>query len=351
MSEPAQIYDQKTKILEFDILRSIAILLLLLHHGGVYNFLVFGFPLTHLYTYTQLYLLGSFIFLSGYLSISALQKRSLKAFFTTRIVRIYIPYVVALLLFLIMLEVKVSEMDLAIHLLGAQMVLSPKLTTPILTLWFVGLILVYYGIFGVLLKTFKNNIYLMAAILLVLGCAAFLRTDYDLISRRFFYYYLVYAAGVLLARSNLLDKLTTSRYYLLDKAGLAVVGVVLLAPLQSQVGEEVSIPLVLVITFYILAMVLLSLSMARKLVQTKINIAFFSFVSSSSFFAYLLHRPIWDIGLALYQPKSITQLSLYVILLGYLVVVPVSYWLQKYYNNATATIENWTGWFSLSRAK
>ena len=340
MSRATPVNHPQSKILEFDVLRSIAILLLLLHHGGIYNFSVFGFSLASLSQFTALYLLGSFIFLSGYLSVPSLGKHSLKTFFTSRLVRIYIPYLVALALFIVLLELDMDRIDLAVHLLGAQMVLSPKLTTPVLTLWFVGLILVYYVIFSIPLKTIRKNGYLAVVILLVFGVAAFLRADQGLIARRFFYYYFVYAAGVLFARTNILEKVTTSRYYLLDKIALAVLGIALLAPFRDQIGEAVSIPLVLLINFYILGMVLLSLSLARKLVQTRLNLSFFNVVSASSFFAYLLHRPIWDIGLEIHRPQSITTLSLYVILIGYLVVIPVSYLLQRSYNFATDYFQN-----------
>lgn len=329
------------KILEFDILRATAILLLILHHGGIYNFSVAGFPLANLSRYIQLYLLGSFIFLSGYLTVSSVEKRSLKEFLASRITRIYIPYLFALGLFLTLLELEVDQLDIAIHLFGAQMVLSPRLTTPILTLWFVGLILVYYALFGLLLKAFRKNSHLLVAIGLIFGAAVLLRMDHSLFARRFFYYYFIYAGGVLLARTNLLNKLTTTRFYLLDKVGFAALGVVLITPVILQTGEEVNLLLILAITVYVLAMVLLSLSAAKTLVQSERSLKAFTMISSASFFAYLFHRPIWQIGMAIYRPESIHHLSIYLILIGFLVVIPVSYGLQKAYDSAIHSLEMW----------
>ena len=74
---------------EFDLLRSLAIGLLFFHHGGLYNLSFFGIPLTALNHYVELFLLGSFTFLSGYLMVHSVEGKSLSDFLKSRLLRIY----------------------------------------------------------------------------------------------------------------------------------------------------------------------------------------------------------------------------------------------------------------------
>jgi peptidoglycan/LPS O-acetylase OafA/YrhL len=328
------------KIQEFDILRALAILLLILHHGGIYNFSIFGLPLAGLSAYNGLYLLGIFFFLAGYLTVRSLEKHSLKEYLTRRLLRIYIPYLGALFLFMFVLDVNMDHMDLLSHLLGAQMITSPRLTTPILTLWFVGLILVYYALFAILHKTMRDERLLVTVIVVIFVAAGLVRFQTGFITRRFFYYYLVFAAGFLLARPwaarrQLLDKLLTGRFFLVDKITLAAASILILVPIFEANPDELSVPIILAFTFFILAMILLSLSVARMLVRLGLKIPLVNQIAAASFFAYLLHRPVWQIAMQIYDPKTITSLSIYLILIGYLVVLPVAYYVQKIYAQVT----------------
>lgn len=338
--EGSQLKTGGKKILEFDILRTLAILLLILHHGGIYNFTLFGLPLDGLASYNGLYLLGIFFFLAGYLAVRSLEKHSLKEYFTRRVWRVYVPYLGALLLFIFILNVDMDHVDLLSHLLGLQMITSPRLTTPILTLWFVGLILVYYALFALLHRTIRDDRLLLLVILLLFAVAGLARIHTDFIARRFFYYYLVFAAGFLLARPSsrrlaLLDRLLTARFFLLDKLALVAASLVILVPIFDQNQAELSLPLILAISFFILAMILLTLSLARLLVRLGLNLPLVNHIAAASFFAYLLHRPIWQIALHIYHPGPVTSLSIYLILIGYLVVLPVAYFAQKIYTQAT----------------
>jgi peptidoglycan/LPS O-acetylase OafA/YrhL len=341
--EDFQLKNGGDKILEFDILRTLAILLLILHHGGIYNFSLFGLPLVGLAGYNGLYLLGIFFFMAGYLTVRSLEKHSIKEYLTRRLLRIYLPYLGALFLFMFILNVDMNHVDLLSHLLGVQMLTSPRLTTPILTLWFVGLILVYYTLFAILHKTIRDDRVLVLVILLIFAAAGLARLQTGFITRRFFYYYLVFAAGFLLARpaaarQQLLDKLLTKRFFLVDKAVLLAASLLILVPIFDQNKADLSLPLILAISFFILAMILLSLSLARILVQDGLKIPLVNQIAAASFFAYLLHRPIWQIAMQIYDPHTITSLSVYLILIGYLVVLPVAYYAQIIYTQATRSV-------------
>lgn len=321
-----------SRVLEFDVLRAIAILLLLLHHGGIYNFSIWGYSLQNLQPYVQLFLLGSFFFLSGYLFSHSLEKNGAKAFWVDKFKRIVVPYWITLIIFILVLDVTTDPVDLLIHVFGSQMVLSPRFTTPVLTLWYIGLTLTYYLVFGLLLKWSRKPWLLAGAALLVFWGTAFLRLEYGLFARRFFYYFFVFGAGILIARMNWLDRLVTPRFWLLDRLLLFILSILVLDPLKSQVGTGVSLPLVFAITYFSLSAILLTLSMLRLIVRPSLVYELFAMISYASFFVYLLHRPIWQllVGSGMSMPKQ--TLSFYLILIGCYIVIPVAFILQKSYD-------------------
>jgi peptidoglycan/LPS O-acetylase OafA/YrhL len=136
--------------------------------------------------------------------------------------------------------------------------------------------LVYYALFAILHKTIGDD-RLLLVILLIFAAGGLARIQTGFIAWRFFYYYLVFAAGFLLSLARLLVR-----------AGLKI-------PLVNQ-------------------------------------------IAAASFFAYLLHRPIWEIALRIYEPQPITSLSIYLIVIGYLVVLPVAYYAQKIYTHVTRSM-------------
>jgi peptidoglycan/LPS O-acetylase OafA/YrhL len=320
------------KIAEFDILRSAAILLLFCHHGGIYNFTIAGFSLRNLDPFIEYFLLGAFVFMAGYLSVHSLNKSSLPSFLFSKVVRIYIPYLLALALFITILNVKLSGLDLAIHLFGGQMLLSPRFTSPVLTLWFIGVILVYYSLFAVLYKSTRLFPAFVGMALLAFLLAFYARLEWEIITRRFFFYYLVYLAGVICAHTGGLARLTSARFFLVDKILLAGAGIGVLNIYRSQVNDQFSLALVLAIDFYILSILLLALGIAALIARHWRGVGIFSTIADASFFAYLFHRPIWAILLEIYPANTAEKYFIYLVLLGSVLVLGISYALQHAYN-------------------
>jgi peptidoglycan/LPS O-acetylase OafA/YrhL len=325
---------------EFDLLRSLAIGLLFFHHGGLYNLTVFGLPLTALNHYIELFLLSSFTFLSGYLMVRSIEGTTISDFLKGRLLRIYLPYLLALVLFLLMLDIDIDETGLLVHLMGAQIVLSPALTSPILTLWYIGLILAYSVIFGILVKLFPRLPFLIAVMLGVLLLAGLARQEFSLFARRFFYYYPVFAAGLLAAKTGWLERLTSARFYLLDKLVLLAVGIFLFSPYYKLDNPDLDPLQLLAIWIYTLTAVLMALSLLRPVAQLSaakqgplLRVA--QKVAYASFFAYLLHRPVWDIMLALTRPADPAALTAYLVGGALLLVLPLSYYGQQIYNRIT----------------
>lgn len=320
------------QIVEFDFLRTVAILLLFLHHGGFYNFSIFSISMETFKPYIEEFLLGSFVFLAGYLSVYSLEKTSLSEFLKKRLVRVYFPYLVALVLFVLLLDLDVSKLDFAIHLVGAQILLSPEFTEPIYTLWYVGLIFTFYIIFGSLYKSVKSPVILVAAIVLVFALTFAIRLEWGIIGRRFFYFFFIFAAGILIARTRTLHILTTDRFFFADKLIVLLLGVVFYGFYTGQEDFPLTLPSLLAMNLYILAAVITLLSIGRLYQQYLTNIRLISIISYSAFFAYLFHRLVWKALLTVYTPPTIQLLSLYQILVGSVIVILLAFTLQKAYD-------------------
>ncbi|MBY8983423.1 MAG: acyltransferase [Candidatus Lokiarchaeota archaeon] len=199
------------KLPELDILRIISILIvvILIHipNDYAYSFYI------DLDQYTGFYLhtlgihvaMGSFAFISGFglylnkknRNINTFEK--LGAFLKKRFFRIFPLYWVALILFIIFLGY--SNMDfmyLLAHVMGLQIMVAPIFGPPILTLWFIGIIVIYYLIF--IFLSFLGSIKrIIPASIAILFLFAFLNMFFGLVEYRFFYYYLIFIAGIIAA--------------------------------------------------------------------------------------------------------------------------------------------------------
>ncbi len=321
------------RLLELDILRAVVTILLLLHHGGLYV----SFQFMHIVKdQISFYILGGFIFIAGYLSVRSVARRGLPNFFLSKMLRIYIPYLVALALFIWMGAAE-GNVNIPIHILALQSLLAPRFTEPIITIWFVSLILFFYALFGIVQKTIPSLRLQLIAWVGLFVLMAGIRFQFGLIDYRLFYYYFVYAAGVFCAQNDLLERLLTPRYFMLDKLGIAAGGILLYSLFKQPYGS-LDIKFITVVPIYILSMVLLSLSLARWLVRREIGIGFFSKVALASYFAYLLHRPVWKVMLLYYVPPTIFLGFLYISGLGAFLTLLCSYWLQKVYNQTLGRI-------------
>ena len=323
------------KILEFDILRSLAIFSLFLHHGGIYNFSVFGFPLSSLDPYLEFFLLGCFTFMAGYLLVRSFNKtheKNLLSIWASKIMRIYIPYILALTLFAIFFDIEATRLDLVIHMFGAQLLMAPRIGVPIMTIWYVGLLIVYYLIFPVLLKFIESVPGLLLTTILIFLGAYIFHTRWQFIEYRFFYYYYVFVAGIICAKTGCLRRITSRKYYLLDKLLLFLLGIYVLSLFNNEPSYSINPEYVLAITFYILATVLFVFSVAQVLIKGKEKLTLFGIIAFASYFAFLFHRLIWKLILIPFIFQSDLLWFLYVILIGSAIVISVSYYLQKLYN-------------------
>ncbi|MFX1390006.1 MAG: acyltransferase family protein [Promethearchaeota archaeon] len=199
------------KLPEIDILRIISILIVMIAiHIPIsyaYNFYIeldqYGmFLVNNVGIFVSM---GSFVFVSGfglYLSPNNRKLNSSKkkfSFLKKRFIRIFPLYWIAIVLFIFF--VGYSNMDplyLFYHFLGLQIIVAPYFGEPMLTLWFVGIIVIYYLIYLVLNSLGSIKLIIPASIG-ILFFFVFLSGATGLVENRFFLYYSLFPLGIIAA--------------------------------------------------------------------------------------------------------------------------------------------------------
>jgi len=235
-----------TRLVEIDMLRIISILIVvILIHVPInyaYNFYndldQYGvFVVNNIGIYAAM---GSFVFASGfglYLNPNNREINSVKkglTFLKKRVLRIFPLYWVALVLFLFFLDyLRINPFYLLAHIFGMQLVVAPEFGAPILTLWFIGAIVLYYLTYIALnlVGSIKRIIPVSIAILLLFGL---LNGFLGLVEYRFFLYYFMFIAGIAAAG------FFTSPYYEIIKERL----------IKIPKAASLAVPLCLSVIFY-----------------------------------------------------------------------------------------------------
>lgn len=279
---------RQERLQAFEALRGLSIVLLLALHSEVFDPQFFGEGTSPLAGLVAAFLLGSFFFLAGYFTEFSIQKNtSLVSFVKSKIIRIFPPYWVALLLFVYGIGYSLKRFDFAIYALNLQAVFSPVFIKPLLTLWYISMLVVFYIIFCILLFTMKSNIKLLIASIVIFILAYIANLSIGLFDPRFFQYYLLFLAGVYFCRFEDIRKklLSLSIFY---KIILAIVTAILFWMVERYLLTNF---LYLLIAFvFISSWILLWLGIFSTSIG---NWKIWAFLSTASFFAYLYHRPLW----------------------------------------------------------
>ena len=202
---------------ELDILRIVSILIVvtLIHIPNDYAYSFYieldqytGFLL---HTLGIKVAMGSFVFLSGFGLYLNKNNRNintfenLSAFLKKRFLRIFPLYWIALFLFIIYYYyfnfeefLDFNFLYIIAHIFGMQIIVAPILGPPILTLWFIGIIVIFYLIFIILSYTGSIKRIIPTSIV-ILFLFAFLNIFTGLVEYRFFYYYLIFIMGIIAA--------------------------------------------------------------------------------------------------------------------------------------------------------
>ncbi|MFX0021797.1 MAG: acyltransferase family protein [Candidatus Hermodarchaeota archaeon] len=327
------------KLAELDILRIIAILIvvILIHIPNNY-----AYPFAMDYTPYQGFLLhtlgihvamGSLVFVSGFGLYLNKNNRNINntkklfGFLKKRFLRIFPLYWIALILFIIFFGYwDQGFFYIFAHILGIQMVVAPTYGWAIWTLWFIGIIVIYYLIFIIL--SFTGSIkWIIPTALIILLLFAIIHIYTGLFEYRFFYYYLLFILGIISANLYTSSQYARVKEFLKNKSkylpiivgfGTAALSIVIyliltqycfsyfnseygttflfqILDLQPGIIESaVAVLLIdLIILVYIIFIVSLSYAFISsfKLLLPKIKInKTFSIVAYSTFCAYLFHR-------------------------------------------------------------
>lgn len=191
---------------ELDALRAAACALVLLAHACSYTTAP---GLSSIGPFMAELALGLFIFVSGCALGTAhpclATGRDVAAFLFSRVTRIVPMYWTAVLVFLITfgfmhvwhsLIPQPTWVDVVVHVSGTQVLLSP-LVMPWFTLWFVGCILIYYVDYAVIARCGRTTTQVAAWGMLVVVVHAAIRVLLGVTEYRFFFYYPLFLAGIL----------------------------------------------------------------------------------------------------------------------------------------------------------
>jgi peptidoglycan/LPS O-acetylase OafA/YrhL len=318
------------KIQEFDILRALAIILLMVHHSEPYGLKLFGFSLEGLSPYFEAVLLGIFFFISGYLTGRSFQKenKGSVSFFFSRMVRIFPPYLFAVALYIFVLGITLKKFNLFVYLTGTHFIFAPNYAKIVLTLWYVGAIILFYLIFGLLLANLHSTRGLIIGATMVFAVVYALHQWTGLIDERFFKYYIVFLIGILCTR---LDHLSTwlSGGQVLIKFVLAVLGLFLFS--QVLVLSSISPLYILGTVFFIISWVILLFALAAR-VKSPVILRLAILISYASFFIYLIHRPLWAWLLTVFPVNTAGGQVFFKIVPASIFIFILSYYLQSGYD-------------------
>ncbi|RXA21880.1 acyltransferase [Methanosarcina sp. MSH10X1] len=356
----------KNKIIAFDFLRALAIAMIIPAHLS--NFLSSTYSKLALYAvdpYVANMGLGLFIFMSGYLlyynnhSIDSFQ--NVLFFYRKRLLRIFPLYWAAIAAFTLVFFIFAPELNsgfvfpnaehvfsfknLIIHILGLQIFLAPAYAFPMLTLYFIGLIIVFYTIYPIIIMLSKNSKQLLLYFFLVFLGFSLISKVFNVIDHRFFMFFPVFVFGILTCRESLFEKsmasivkipfvqillatlpvifvliivLGSRTSLLLDpkvsltiaSAGSGTIGSSMVVSMLENLANSVDIGYVtlkfiidsVLLNAFIITFCMLEYRFAMKFVNDKLSgsqESALSYIATASYCIYLFHRPflaLWNSG-------------------------------------------------------
>ena len=314
------------RILGVDLLRGLSILYIV----GFWHLLSYTTAIPHYnnivtYRFTWI-VLGAFVLVSGYfLGVKNSSHYTLFAFYKKRLIRIYPPYLLSVVIFFVL---GLSDMTMSFKaILGISMFIRPGPST----LWFVTMLIFFYAMSPLFISLSEQGIFKYLFLYFVLFCS-FLGYEYSS-NLIFHYYYLdirvaVYLApfmtGIYIARNDIIknkNKLillvtivafTISCYFNSDNWGMN---------LLYSIPMVTTAPLLLFLVFS-------QLTIERAIAQ-RITI----FLSTASYFMYLFHRPFYIVIKTIYFPTSPVNQLFFLLVICLPVIIISSFIMQKIYDN------------------
>lgn len=326
----------QSRLKEFEALRGLSILLLMALHSEIFDPFIFGERLSNLAGMVASFLLGSFFFLAGYFTEFSLRKPQKNAwnFFWSKFIRIYPPYWMALLLFIFVLGYSLKRPDLLAYILNLQAVFSPVFIKPLLTLWYISMLVVFYFIFGGLMFSTRSSLTLLIASTVIYAAALFVHLTWGFFDPRFFQYYFIFLAGVFFCRFESF-RIWVFQSNVLVRMLPAIPGVLLMDWATRAGYPATNIVYLLSADYFILSWALLWLTIFRTGLG---GWRLWAWLSTASFFTYLIHRPIWRIIDNYFNLEPGLNTVLIHLVPGAMIALVFGYFLQTGYDRLLAAL-------------
>lgn len=325
-----RIAPRSRKLLEFEVLRAVSILLLFVVHSEVQSRPINGVSWEPVGPFIGAFFLGAFFFMAGYFADASFRRRekSIVPFFKSKLIRIYPPYLIALLLFVLILEYTLKRRDWIVYLLNIQFIFSPLYAKQLLTLWYVSVLIAYYVIFASAFVHTLSGKSLFLTALTIFSLAYIINRMTGLVDGRFLEYLFVFTAGIYFSRNAKVFEWFFSINFLFVFI-FAVIGTFLFWFVQTVEYEFVSWQYFVAVDIFMIGWVLLALRVFRSSIS---DWGIWRPISYASFFAYLYHRPFWEL-ITNFQWGALSTDVVWVRLLpGSIIVLVVCYYLQRAYD-------------------
>lgn len=274
-------------------------------------------------TYLTYIVLGIFTLTSGYLLATRslhLNFYEVKTFYYRRLIRIYPLYFLALIAFLFT------------GLANSKTVLKGMLLTSMLqppappTLWFITMIMLFYVIAPVLISYTEQLIaYLIWCGIIIISLIS-IHVFIQPIDLRILMYFPAFAAGIIIARNQLL-------HYMLNKYRWLLALLLMPAFWLFTTGKDNTLYGIAALIPSIVVGSLAFLVYAEQYLGNRYN-AIIAVISYASFCMYLFHRIVYKYLVMLYFPQELLLQIAYLLIFGVGISFIISYMIQKYYDDS-----------------
>jgi peptidoglycan/LPS O-acetylase OafA/YrhL len=331
---------KRKDINEFHVIRSLSILyIIIFHHMDDYVNNYFRTYIGSLDDILTIISLGNLIFISGYL-LSQRHEKDLSNQIFSRVIRIYPLYIVSLILFIILGVSSFNTLSVVSHIFCLNMLLKPLTGNPVMTLWFVSLLMTYYCIYWVLWG--RNIIHIYVILTLILAILIFLNGHYGLVDKRLILYFPVFFVGSFFGtKSGLFMNIVSNKYYSFATALLLLISALFFMKIQGSGSHSIYVCSESIIFFSIIPFFVFS----RCLIRNHFFLKAMLKISFASYCMYLFHRIVFKILIDTFSLSGIYEVILFLFIIGLPLTYLISSIIQKYYDKSVNYLRNYSEHF------
>ncbi len=328
------------RLLRFDLMRSLAIFIILLHHLPEYCFNFYdlryfsiNLNLSILNELNRHFGLSLFVFLSGHLinlkEFHFSTWRSMRLFLVKRTTRIFPLYYLALIFFCYITHT-VNPLTIILHVLGLQLIAASPHHQPLPTIWFVGMILTYYFLFAISKTEILTKLVRLLIITLFPLAVLAAGTIYQLTDLRLVLYYGIFWFGVHSAKGSFLE-----RFNLFSASALLLLFLAYLRLIDN--GEFATNSFVNASTFatvngLMLCFVIFVYHLCKVIEKQIKSSRIAHLIAYSSYGMFLFHRPIWFSIKQIVHLRNVYLSAAVLIFVGIPLIVAFAKFAQSFYD-------------------